>query len=46
MYEEMKRRQIIVELKNLIDKVESIEEDADIYCKYMKEIILNTYSAN
>jgi hypothetical protein len=46
MYEEIKRREIIVELKNLIDKVESIEEDKDVYCEFMKEMILNTYSTN
>jgi hypothetical protein len=46
MYEDMLRRQIIIELKSLIDKVETIDEDKDMYCEFMKTMILNTYSAN
>lgn len=46
MYEDMLRKQIVIELKSLIDKVETIDEDKDMYCEFMKTMILNTYSAN
>ena len=46
MYEDLLRKQIIVELKNLIKKAETIEEDTDTYCEFMKGMILNTYSTN
>lgn len=46
MYEDLVRKQIIIELKNLIKKAEEIEQDKDSYCEFMKGMILNTYSAN
>ena len=46
MYDDLVRKQIIVELKNLIKKAEEIEQDKDSYCEFMKGMILNTYSAN
>ncbi len=46
MYEDLLRKQIIVELKNLIKKAENIDEDKDSYCEFMKAVILNTYSCN
>ena len=46
MYDDLVRKQIIVELKNLIKKAEEIEQDKDAYCEFMKGMILNTYSAN
>lgn len=46
MYEDLLRKQIIVELKNLIEKAESFENDTDAYCEFMKYMILNTYSDN
>jgi len=46
MYEDLSREQIIVELKNLIEKAEQIENDTDAYCDFMKGLILNTYSEN
>ncbi len=46
MYEDLLRKQIIIELKDLIERVETMEEDKDIYCDFMKGMILNTYSAN
>lgn len=46
MYEDLLRKQIIVELKNLIKKAEDIEDDNDAYCEFMRGMILNTYSVN
>ena len=47
MYEEdLKRKQLIEELKDLIEKAESLEKDSDMYCEYMKRMILSTYSTN
>ncbi len=46
MYEELLRKQIIIELKNLIKKAENLDEDRDSYCEFMKGMILNTYSTN
>ena len=46
MYEDLLRKQIIIELKNLIKKAEDMDEDKDSYCEFMKCQILNTYSCN
>ena len=47
MFEDLKRKQLIDELKNLVEKAESeIDDDKDIYCQFMKGMILSTYSAN
>lgn len=46
MYEDLMRKQIIIELKNLIKKAETIDNDKDTYCEFMKDMILNTYSVN
>lgn len=46
MYEDLLRKQMIIELKDLIERAETIEEDKDTYCEFMKCMILNTYSAN
>ncbi len=46
MYEDLLRKQIITELKSLIERAETIEEDKDTYCEFMKGMILNTYSVN
>ena len=42
MYEDILRQQVIVEIKNLIKKAEDIEEDKDLYCDFMKTVILRT----
>ena len=46
MYEDLLRKQIIIELKNLNKKAEDLDEDRDSYCEFMKGMILNTYSVN
>lgn len=46
MYEDLLRKQIIIELKNLIKKAENLDEDKDAYCEFMRGMILNTYSTN
>jgi len=46
MYEDKLKDQLITEIKNLIQKAEEIEEDKDMYCEFMKTMILNTYSCN
>lgn len=46
MYEDLLRKQIIIELKNLVEKAENMDEDKDSYCEFMKGMILNTYSVN
>ena len=46
MYEDLIRKQIIVELKDLIKKAEDIDNDKDAYFEFMKTVILNTYSTN
>ena len=46
MYEDLMRKQIIIELKNLIKKAENIDNDKDTYCEFMKDMILRTYSVN
>ena len=46
MYEDLIRKQIIVELKDLVKKAESLDEDKDAYWEFMKRVILNSYSVN
>jgi len=46
MYEDLKCKQLIEELKSLIEKAESSQAENDVYCELMKTMILNTYSTN
>lgn len=46
MYEDLKKEQIIVELKNLVDKVEEFKTDVDCYCEFMRETFLATSGLN
>ncbi len=46
MYEKLKDEKLIVEITNLVDKVEKFEEDIDSYCEFMKGVILNTSGIN
>lgn len=46
MYEDLKKEQIIVELKNLIDKAEEYKNDVDCYCEFMRETFLATSGLN
>lgn len=46
MYEKLKDEKLIVEITNLVDKVEKFEEDIDSYCEFMKGVILNTSGVN
>lgn len=46
MYEELKCKQLIDDLKKLVEKAEASVDNNDIYCDLMKTMILNTYSAN
>ena len=46
MNEDILNNEIIVELKELLEKAEKLEEDKDAYCNLMKTMILNTYSEN
>ncbi len=46
MYEELKCKQLIADLKELVEKAEESVNNNDVYCDLMKTMILNTYSAN
>lgn len=46
MFEDLKNDKIIVEITNLVDKVEEFQEDIDSYCEFMKGVILNTSGLN
>ena len=46
MYEELKKNDIIVELKTLIDKAEEFQSDIDAYCDFMKQTFLATSGIN
>ena len=45
MYDEMVKQKVVVELKKLVNNVGDIK-DIDAYTEFMREVILNTYSAN
>ncbi len=46
MYEDLKKNDIIVELKTLIDKAEEVQSDIDAYCDFMKQTFLATSGIN
>lgn len=46
MYEDLKKENIIVELKSLIDKAEEFKSDIDCYCEFMRETFLATSGLN
>ncbi len=46
MYEDLKKNDIIVELKTLIDKAEEVQSDVDAYCKFMKQVMLSVSGLN
>lgn len=46
MYEDLKNEKIIVDLINLVEKIESMQKDIDSYCEFMKGVILNTSGKN
>ncbi len=46
MYEKLKDEKIIVDITNLVQKVEKFEEEIDSYCEFMKGVILNTSGVN
>ncbi len=46
MYEDLKKNDVIVELKTLIDKAEEVQSDIDAYCKFMKQMILSVSGKN
>ena len=46
MYEKLNDEKIIVDITNLVQKVEKFEEDIDSYCEFMKGVILNTSGIN
>jgi len=46
MYEDLKKKDIIVDLKTLIDKAEEFQTDIEAYCEFMKETFLATSGLN
>lgn len=46
MYEDLKKQQIIVEIKGLVDKAEEFKTDLDSYCEFMRETFLATSGIN
>ncbi|MBQ8168079.1 hypothetical protein IJZ97_01520 [bacterium] len=46
MYEELRKNDVIVELKTLVDTVEEFKSDIDAYCDFMKQTFLNTSGLN
>ncbi len=46
MFEDLKNEKIVVEITNLVDKVEKTQEDINAYCEFMKGVILNTSGLN
>lgn len=46
MYEDFENEKIIIEITNLVDKAEEFKDDIDVYCEFMKGVILNTSGLN
>lgn len=45
-YNDLKNENIIVELKTLIENADSVKDELDSYCEFMKGVILNTSGIN
>lgn len=46
MYNDLRRDDIIVEMKSLVDKAEEFESEIDAYCDFMKQTFLATSGLN
>ncbi len=46
MYEDLKKNDIIIELKTLIKKADEVNTDLEAYCEFMKEVFLATSGLN
>lgn len=46
MYEQNNKEEILLEVRSLLERIDSLEEDKDALCQMMKSLILNTYSEN
>ena len=46
MFDDLKNEKIVVEITNLVDKVEKTQEEIGSYCEFMKGVILNTSGLN
>ncbi len=46
MYEELKLKGLIIELKDLVDKAEEFKSDLDCYCEFMRDSFLATSGLN
>ena len=46
MYEDLKKNDIIVEIKTLVDKAEEVQSEIDAYCSFMKQMFLSTSGTN
>lgn len=45
-YNDLKNENIIIEMNNLVDRIEEFQEEIDTYCEFMKGVILNTSGLN
>ncbi len=46
MFDDLKKENIIIELKNLVDKADEFKSDIDCYCEFMRETFLATSGLN
>lgn len=46
MYDDLVKNNVIIELKELVEKASEKQNELDSYAKFMKEVILNTYGIN
>ena len=46
MYEYLMRKEVIEDLKNLVEKVEEFDSGTDKYCELMKQFIVHSYCEN
>lgn len=46
MYEDLKKEQIIVDLKGLVNRADEFKSDLDSYCEFMLETFLSTSGIN
>ena len=46
MYEYIMRKEVVEDLKSLIERVEDFDKNEDFYCELMRNFIINSYCEN
>lgn len=42
----MRDEKVVIEIENLVNNIEKVQENIDVYCELMKRMFLNTSGLN